>query len=371
MSPHSNIFDTSREVYCLLGIPVDATTMDGLVDRIASAAKERKRFFVSTPNLNFVVTAQNDRAFRKSLIESDFCPADGAGVLLLCRLLGLHRIRRVAGSDIPRALRESKNNLLDRPFHMMLLGGAPGVAEKACAAVNAAPGQLRCVGALDPGTVTLSDDGGCVHIAAINKTRSDILLVALGAQKGQAWIMQNLASLETPVVSHLGATINFLAGTVQRAPRVFQKLGLEWLWRIKEEPHLAARYWNDGVTMLKLIFGRVLPLRRWLRRHGKGNVALDIEERNHSDGAHTFLLSGYACGSDIEKVSAAFSRLSQVNSVINLDFRNLQGFDLAFAGQILLLEKASCLNRFRLGLVNSPPHIKQGLVLCGLGHLVR
>ena len=66
--------------------------------------------------------------------------------------------------------------------------------------------------------------------------------------------------LRIPVRIHVGASINFLAETLKRAPKFMQKSGLEWLWRIKEEPHLWRRYWNDGITLLRLVFQQVIPL---------------------------------------------------------------------------------------------------------------
>ena len=97
-------------------------------------------------------------------------------------------------------------------------------------------------------------------IDAINASDADFLAVALGAKKGQAWLQQNHARLRIPVRVHLGATINFQAGTLKRAPTLIQRLGLEWLWRIKEEPQLWRRYWNDGLALLGLLITRVFPL---------------------------------------------------------------------------------------------------------------
>ena len=112
--------------------------------------------------------------------------------------------------------------------------------------------------------------------------------MALGAQKGQAWLMANRGKLTVPVVSHLGATLNFLAGTVRRAPEGVRKLGLEWLWRIKEEPKLARRYLSDGGRLAWLLLTRVLPLSLWLRRARKdggaeGNgVWLDMDDPRYA-----------------------------------------------------------------------------------------
>ncbi|MGH6906459.1 MAG: WecB/TagA/CpsF family glycosyltransferase, partial [Aestuariivirga sp.] len=90
-------------------------------------------------------------------------------------------------------------------------------------------------------------------IDSINATGADFLLVALGARKGQTWLLRNMEALKVPVVSHLGATLNFLAGTVRRAPAGMRKLGLEWLWRIKEEP--------QSLTELRETEGRIAEFR--------------------------------------------------------------------------------------------------------------
>ena len=105
-------------------------------------------------------------------------------------------------------------------------------------------------------------------IDKVNASDADFLAVSLGAKKGQLWLHRNHKRLTIPVRAHLGAAINFQAGTVKRAPTWLRAWGLEWLWRIKEEPHLWRRYAHDGWVLLGLIFTRVLPLavaNRWSR----------------------------------------------------------------------------------------------------------
>ncbi|MEP7173341.1 MAG: WecB/TagA/CpsF family glycosyltransferase, partial [Aestuariivirga sp.] len=146
--------DFARRVYCILGVPVDAIDMGGVVDRIHGAARSRRPLFLSTPNLNFLMLSQRDEAFRRSLLESDLCPADGMGVLLICRLLGVPIVARVAGSDLPVALQASRGLGSDGPLRVTLFGGAPGVGVLAREALNAGnTNSLLCVGAVDPGAI--------------------------------------------------------------------------------------------------------------------------------------------------------------------------------------------------------------------------
>jgi N-acetylglucosaminyldiphosphoundecaprenol N-acetyl-beta-D-mannosaminyltransferase len=97
-------------------------------------------------------------------------------------------------------------------------------------------------------------------IDKINASGADFLMASLGASKGQAWLMANRHRLAIPVLSHFGAAVNFVAGSVERAPVLFQKAGLEWLWRIRQEPQLWSRYASDAALMARIVSGRMLGL---------------------------------------------------------------------------------------------------------------
>ena len=127
-------------------------------------------------------------------------------------------------------------------------------------------GGMRCVDFLSPGFGSVVDMSTPAIIDRINQSSADFLVVALGASKGQAWIEHNLPRLNPPVVSHLGAVINFAGGSIKRAPVWVQKLGLEWVWRVKEEPTLWRRYWNDGLSFLNVIVTQAIPLALLIRR---------------------------------------------------------------------------------------------------------
>jgi N-acetylglucosaminyldiphosphoundecaprenol N-acetyl-beta-D-mannosaminyltransferase len=118
--------------------------------------------------------------------------------------------------------------------------------------INGDRGGLKAVGALNPGFGTVEQMSTADIIATINQTQPDILLVALGAKKGTQWIEHNRNRLNAKIISHLGTTINFMAGTVQRAPRLMRQFGMEWLWRICQEPKLFSRYVRDGLVLLRL-----------------------------------------------------------------------------------------------------------------------
>jgi N-acetylglucosaminyldiphosphoundecaprenol N-acetyl-beta-D-mannosaminyltransferase len=362
--------DFSRRVYCVLGVPVDKISMPELVSRIHRATSKREPLFLSTPNLNYLMLAQRDRDFRRSLLESDLCPADGVGVLLICKLLGIPITSRVAGSDLPAALRTIQTSD-GRGLRLALLGGEPGVAERAREAINAGDTErLKCVAAIDPGVVTADKMSNPAVLEQVNASEADLLMVALGAQKGQAWLMANRAKLSVPVVSHLGATLNFLAGTIRRAPPAVQKIGLEWLWRIMQEPKLASRYLGDGVRLGWVVLTRVLPLSIWLQRSRKdaaqlGNgIWLELELHRYC----AVVLAGNLDDGRLAPVSKAFRDAAQTGRDIRLDFSRLQSFGLGLAGQILVLEKVLG-SKKRLTILAATPSVRRALRWCGLGHL--
>lgn len=246
--------DSGRQLVYVAGLPFDVVDMQGAVDRVAVAARDRQPLFVSTPNLNFLMTAQRDAAFKQSVLASDLSLADGMPIVWMARWQGTPLPGRVAGASLFDALRQgAAAETLGRPIKVFFFGGMPGVATKAAEAINAQDKNMVCVGSYTPGFGSVAEMSGPDVILDINASGADFLVVALGAQKGQAWILHNRAAITVPVVSHLGAVVNFVAGTVERAPVMWQRSGLEWLWRIKEEPGLFKRYWADGRNFLKLL----------------------------------------------------------------------------------------------------------------------
>ena len=270
-----SVVDFDRPVVSILGLPFDAIGIDEAVQRIRDAAFEGRRCFVSTPNLNFAIAAQSDPAFRGSVLRSDLSLLDGMPLVWVARLLGLPVHGRVSGSDVFDALQRHPGP----PLQVFLFGGPPGAAARAAESIDRRGGGLRCVGFDPAGFDSIEAMSGPGQIERINRSGAHFVVVALGARKGQAWIEHNAGRLAAPVLAHLGAVINFAAGTVRRAPPWMQWTGLEWLWRIREEPALWRRYWSDGVAAIRLLATRIAPDaidRRWPRRQADAPAALEV-----------------------------------------------------------------------------------------------
>ena len=326
-----------RPVHWLLGLPFDAVTLDGAVSRIAQAVNERSPLFLSTPNLNFLIASQRDPAFQRSVLNSDLSVADGMPIVWIARLLGIPLPGRVAGSDIFEALMRGEGG----PIKVYLFGGEEGVAERAAACINEAGGAVRCVGHHCPGFGTIEDMSSPEIIEQINACEPDFVLVALGAGKGQAWIEHNRARLSAPVISHLGAVINFAAGTVSRAPAWMQKTGLEWVWRIKEEPRLVQRYLSDGIALLRMGFANVLPL-MWARlrrsRSGMQPCSILVEQ---SSVEVTVELSGGWSLSAREGLLRALESAARQGSSCRICIGDVDRVDSSLLGLIYLTRRVT------------------------------
>ena len=331
--------DLSREVYCILGMPIDAIEMPAVMQSIEMAAANAMPFVISTPNINFLVNSRNDPEFRESMLLSDLCPADGMPIVWIARLMGIPIKNRIAGSDIFEALKVQARP--EGPIKIFLFGAKDSVAEAAARTLNLTTG-LSCVGWICPGWGSVDELSQKEFFDKINSSNADFLVAALGSFKGQLWLHRNHCRLRIPLRAHLGATIHFQAGTVKRAPYSFQKLGLEWLWRIKEEPYLWKRYFHDGSVLLNLLLTRVMPLaigaRLRQRRHGRNGHDLVIKQTYGSDFV-ALSLSGFAIGCHVDKVVTYFRVAMTTNKQIVIDFSETCVVDARFLGLLLMLRK--------------------------------
>jgi N-acetylglucosaminyldiphosphoundecaprenol N-acetyl-beta-D-mannosaminyltransferase len=332
--------DLSREVYCVLGMPIDAIGMPAVLRRIEAAVAGAAPFVISTPNLNFLVNSQLDPDFRESLLLSDLCPVDGMPIVWLAWLSGVPIKARVAGSDIFDALKVKHSSR--RPLRVFLFGGSEGIAAAACSALNSDPGGLHCVGSFFPGFGTLDEMSRDDMIDKINSSHADFLVASLSAKKGQLWLQRNHHRLRIPIRAHLGAAISFQAGTVKRAPPIMRKYGLEWLWRIKEEPYLWKRYWNDGSVLLRLLLTSVLPLvvaSRWhqFRYERKGQGLLIKRAQSHD--YVTLSLYGVATARQVDKAIPCFRDAAAEKKQVVIDFSETHAIDARFVGLLLMLRK--------------------------------
>jgi len=332
--------ELSREVFGVLGMPIDALGLSASLRTLEAAVVRGGPFLFSTTNVNFLVSSKAERQFRESLLLSDLCPVDGMPIVWIARLLGVPIKDRVSGADLFDALKLADG--VERPLTVFLFGGADEIASHVGRALNARPRGLKCVGALNPGFGTIDEMSNNEIIRAINDSGADILAVFLNARKAQAWLLHNHDRLQIPVRAQFGATINFQAGTIKRAPSFVRNAGFEWLWRIKEEPYLWRRYWADGKSLLHLFVNCALPLAAdaaWARLSGAGQAEELRVTLNEDDFAVTVGLSGLAISRHVDDAIGRFRDALARHKPIVVDLGRTRLLDPRFFGLLLMVRK--------------------------------
>jgi len=322
-----------RGVWSVFGMPVDAVSLDQAEAHVRAAIRARRRLSFVTPNLNWLVRALRDDTAMRQVREADLSLADGAPVVWLARKLGAPLPERVAGSDLFQRLRQPRPG--EPPISVFFFGGRAGAAEKAAEALNAEAGGMVACGHLNPGYGDVAAMSTPDIMERINRARPDFLVVSLGAAKGQAWISANQDRLEVPVIAHLGAVVDFVAGTVARAPAWMQRAGLEWLWRILAEPALFRRYGSDGWSLLRLVPGRLWPLRRRTARlpeRGPARIETVI-----SAEPYRLALQGDFSG-DLDDLRTAFAEAVASDRDVMIALGGVGRIDARLPGLIALLQ---------------------------------
>ena len=215
----------------ILGVGFDAVTADEAADR-ALALMERRGAYLCTPNPEIVMAARRDPEVMAAINGADLVLPDGVGVVWAAKRLGTPLPERVAGIDLLAAV-------LDRMSgSVYVLGGKPGVAEKAAENIAAAHPNVSVAGARDG---YFTDE--LALTAELGETRPDLLLVCLGAPKQELWMAAH-RGLPVGLMAGLGGAVDVLAGAAERAPLWWREHSLEWLYRLLRQPSRLKRQWS-------------------------------------------------------------------------------------------------------------------------------
>ena len=220
----------------VLGVGFDSLTMDEAVSRGMALMAEKKAAYVVTPNPEIVMLAREDTALLNAVRDAALVLPDGIGVVKGARILGTPLKEKIPGIDFATNLMAKMSESGQKLF---LLGAKPGVAELAAAALQERfPGLVIC-GTNDG---YFQDDAPVIE--KINAVQPDLLLVCLGAPKQELWMQTNASRLSVGLMAGLGGSLDVFSGVTERAPEIWQKLGLEWLHRLLKEPSRAKRMSN-------------------------------------------------------------------------------------------------------------------------------
>ncbi len=234
--------------FVLFGTPIDCVTLDEAVQRLESFLSARTSAIVCTPDTTALMRAQWDRKLREVYERADLVTPDGTGIVWAGRLLKASVKERVSGIDLLERLFAIWAHSR-APLRVFLLGAAPGVAELAAQKLRARCPTLQIVGT-HHGYFPPSENEQILSL--INQAQPDIVLVGLGVPKQELWMYENQAKLNVSVLIGVGGCFDVWAGRLIRAPKGWQRLGLEWLYRVLQEPKRVAR-----VSAIPIFIGQI------------------------------------------------------------------------------------------------------------------
>jgi len=247
--------ENSADRVWLAGVPIDPVAMPAAVARILGGVGGGNLMQICTVNLDFLVRAQTNADIARILAHAELNVADGAPVVWLSRLTGGQLPGRIAGADlVPQVIAGAA----EHGASVFLLGGQDGVAHRARTALLARHPTLRIAGVHEPPLMKLDamDDESIVGL--VNASKADILIVALGHPKQELWIDRHRDQLRVSVAIGAGCCLDLIAGQVRRAPGWMQAVGLEWLFRLLQEPRrLARRYATDAAWLAWIVPGLI------------------------------------------------------------------------------------------------------------------
>ncbi len=233
----------------VMGVSFDDLTPAEAVERGLALAKGPGCHYVVTPNPELVMMAHKDEGYRQRLAGASLTLADGVGVIYAAKILGRPLKGRVPGVDFAQDLMEK---MAEEGLSLYLLGAKPGVAE--LAAENL---QKRCPGLKIAGTHDgyFQEDGPVAD--AIRESGAAVVFVCLGAPKQENWMAEHGEKTGAHLLVGLGGSLDVFAGTVRRAPKWCQKLGLEWLYRLIKQPSRMGRMAKLPLFLVQAVFARM------------------------------------------------------------------------------------------------------------------
>lgn len=237
----------------LLNVNIDNLTLSEAVDEVDKLIKKKEPSYIVTPNVDHVVRLEEDLEFKKSYDNASLVLTDGMPLVWISKLKNSGIKERVCGSDLfPKVCELAAK----KGYKVFLLGAAEGVAEIAAKNLKAKFNNLHICGIYSPKYGFEKSEVEINKIVnLVNESQPDILVLGLGTPKQEKFIYQYRETLKVPVTLAVGASIDFEAGKVKRAPMWMRKIGLEWFYRLCKEPkRMFKRYILTDLKIIKLIF---------------------------------------------------------------------------------------------------------------------
>lgn len=233
------------------GLPLVPWTRERAADAVMELIEAGRPAYFITANTHYAMVSHHDPRVQAVNEKAAFLLADGAPLVIASRWSGTPLPERVAGSDLIYDLAQRAGS---RGYRLYLLGGEPGVAKDAARRLQERYPGLIIAGTTCPDADQLHGSGLPTLLAEVRAARPDLLMIALGQPKGELWIAEHLEALGVPACVQVGATLDFVAGRIRRAPLWAQRIHLEWAYRMWREPgRLAPRYARNAWFLIGMV----------------------------------------------------------------------------------------------------------------------
>lgn len=279
--PQNQLAEKIRAPIAILGVPFDNVTVPEAIQTIEQMVASGQPHYLVTANVDFLVQARADIELRRILFDAHLVLCDGTPLVWASRLLGNALPERVAGADlVPLLIRVAA----EKGYRLFFLGAAPDSIDAAVKKLNRQYPSLEIAGFYSPPFNKLLEMDHDEIVRRVKEARPDMLFVSFGCPKQEKWISMHYRSLGIPVTAGVGATIDFLAGRVKRAPVWMQRTGTEWIYRLVQEPRrLLRRYLKDLWVFGWSFVPQCWHLQAW-RRHRLGQTAAERREHPTIEG---------------------------------------------------------------------------------------
>ena len=226
--------------------------MSETIETIEQMILSDKKSYIVPINVDVVIKIENDNYLKKIIDEADMVLVDGKPLIWISKLHHKPVKAKISGSDLVPLLCEKAAK---KGYSIFIIGGKEGIAKKAQEKLEGKYPNINIVGTYAPpfGFETNKRELDKIN-QMITEKAPDILIVCFGCPKQEKWIYENIESYNAKVSICAGATVDFLAGNVKRAPKWMSEHGLEWFYRFLQEPNrMFRRYFIDDLKIVKLI----------------------------------------------------------------------------------------------------------------------
>ncbi len=348
----------------IFGVPVDNLNMEGTLDHLEQFIQlgraTGKAHQVATVNLDFITNALDDPDLLAILQNVDLAMPDGMPVVWGARLLGAPVHERVAGVDMVLGLAE---RAAQNGYSLYLMGAAPGVAARAAEVLQERFPGLKIAGVSAPMVRSL-DEPDTDLLAEIRAAKPDVLLVAFGNPKQEKWIARFGSQVKVPVMVGVGGTFDFITGGKKRAPRWMQISGLEWVYRLVQEPGRLWRRYRRNLVVYCVQIAR----QWWLLRGSRKPVhdRADFSFRLHNN-IEIVRVQGSLLHNDCQTLINEVRQALTLTPNILFDLSQVKALDGSAYGTLVRLAKEARDQGGDLALASVPSNIARELSLLRLG----